>query len=162
VQAVATTFPFALALGATRRAFVAGTALANLVQSAYIALVMVVLLWIELATNHWFFGLYVLDVYFLGSGDALKLFLTALLATFALLSIGGAFGAIWVRYGVKGPALLGLGLGLVLALLILLLVPYLGEIFAAITAPGLAAFVVGIALLALLGTWACMRRTAVR
>ena len=51
VQAVSTTFPFALALGTTRRAFVAGTALANLVQSAYIALVMLALLGIALETE---------------------------------------------------------------------------------------------------------------
>ncbi|XPP27241.1 MAG: hypothetical protein ACNYNX_03395 [Leucobacter sp.] len=162
VQAVATTFPFALALGATRRAFVAGTALSNLVQSAYIALVMLALLGIELLTNHWFIGLYVLDIYLLGAGNPLQLFLTAFLGTFVMLSIGGVFGAIWVRFGAKGPTLLGLAIGLLLAIAFLIAVPYLGEIFAAITGARLIVVAIVVALVALVGTWLCMRRTAVR
>lgn len=162
VQAVSTTFPFALALGSTRAAFVAGTALANLVQAAYIALVMLVLLGLELLTNHWFFGLYVLDTYPLGAGDPVRLGLIAFLGTFALLSIGGVFGAVWVRFGSKGPALLGLALGLALALLFLIIAPQIGEIFAAITGPELAVGGIVVALIAILGTWASMRRTAVR
>lgn len=162
VQAVATTFPFAVALGATRWAFTTGTALAHLVQSAYIALVMLALLGIELATNHWFVGLYVLDIYAFGSGNPLQLFLTAFLGTFAMLSIGGVFGAVWVRFGAKGPTVLGLALGLAVAIAFLIAVPYLGDIFASITGATMAAVGVGIALLAVLGTWLCMRRTAVR
>ncbi|MBL5975097.1 MAG: hypothetical protein D3X82_15405 [Candidatus Leucobacter sulfamidivorax] len=162
VQAVSTTFPFALALGTTRRAFVAGTALANLIQSAYIALVMLALLGLELLTNHWFLGLYVLDIYAFGAGNPLQLFLTVLIGTFLCLSIGGVFGAIWVRFGAKGPTILGLALGLVLAIAILLLVPYFGEIFAAMTEGTLALGAIAAAVVALLGTWLCMRRTAVR
>lgn len=162
VQAVSTTFPYAIALGTTRRSFVAGTALANLVQSAYVALVMLALLGIELATNHWFFNMYVLDVYMLGAGNPWQLLITAFLGTFTLLSIGGVFGAVWVRYGSKGPTLLGLTVGLVLAVAILIMVPYFGEIFAAITGAKLALTGVVIALIALLGTWVCMRRAAVR
>lgn len=162
VQAVATTFPFAIALGATRWAFTAGTALANLVQSAYIALIMLVLLGLELVTNHWFIGLYVLDIYAFGSGNPLQLFLTAFIGTFGMLSLGGVFGAVWVRFGAKGPTVLGLAIGLVLAIAFLIAVPYFGEIFAAITGVTLTVAGIGIALLAILGTWLCMRRTAVR
>ncbi len=162
VQAVSTTFPFAIALGTTRRSFVAGTALANLVQSAYIALVMLALLGIELVTNHWFFNMYVLDVYMLGAGNPWQLLITAFLGTFTLLSIGGVFGAVWVRFGSKGPTLLGLTVGLVLAVAILIMVPYFGEIFAAITGAKVALSGVVVALLALIGTWVCMRRAAVR
>lgn len=162
VQAVSTTFPFATTLGATRRSFVAGTALANLVQSAYVALVMLVLLGVELATSHWFFGMYVLDVYLLGAGNAVQLGLTAFLGTFLMLSIGGVFGAVWVRFGSKGPTILGLALGLILAVSILLLVPHFGAIFAGMTGGRLALIAVAVALVALLGTWASMRRTAVR
>lgn len=162
VQAISTTFPLALALGMTRRSFVAGAAVANLVQSLYIALVMLALLGLELATDHWFFGLYVLDIYLLGAGNPLQLFLTVLIGTFTMLSIGGVFGAIWVRFGAKGPTFLGLGLGLVLAITVLILVPYASDIFAAITPVRLALFGIGISLLALLGTWLNMRRTAVR
>lgn len=162
VQAVSTTFPFAMTLGATRRSFVAGTALANLVQSAYVALVMLALLGIELLTNHWFFSMYVLDVYLLGSGDPVQLFLTAFLGTFVCLSLGGVFGAVWVRFGSKGPTMLGLGLGLALAIAILLLVPHFGAIFASMNGAKLALIAAGVAILALLGTWGSMRRTAVR
>ena len=162
VQAVSTTFPFATTLGATRKAFVAGTALANLVQSAYVALVMLVLLGLELLTNHWFFGMYVLDVYLLGAGNAVQLVVTAFLGTFLMLSTGGVFGAVWVRFGPKGPTILGLALGLALAVAILLLVPHFGAIFASMTGGRLALIAVAVAVVALLGTWGCMRRTAVR
>ncbi|MGI8392255.1 hypothetical protein ACSHWG_05335 [Leucobacter sp. Z1108] len=162
VQAVSTTFPFALALGTTRRAFVAGTALAHLVQAAYISLLMVALLGLELATNHWFFGLYVLDTYVVGAGNPWQLLASAFIGTFVSLSIGGIFGAVWVRFGAKGPTVLGLVLGLAAALLLLFFAPRLGEIFAAMTLPMVAVGAIGVALLALAGTWLCMRRTAVR
>lgn len=162
VQSVATTFPFALALGLTRRSFVAGTALTNLVQALYIGVVTLALLGLELLTDHWFFGLYVLDIYMLGAGDPLQLFLTFFIGTFVLLSIGGVFGAVWVRFGGKGPTVLGLVLGLGIAITVLILVPYMGEIFAAFTPLRLGYVGIGIAVIALLGTWFCMRRTSVR
>lgn len=162
VQAVATTMPFAFALGATRRAHVIGTAISNLILSAYIAVSMVVLLWIELATNHWFFGVYALDNYLLGSGNAWQLFITVLLGVFVSTSIGGVFGAVWVRYGSKGPTLVALAVALVLASLLLIFVPQLGEIFAAITLPMLAGIAALLAAICLLGTWLAMRRAAVR
>lgn len=162
VQAVATTFPFALALGTTRRAYVAGTAIANLVQSAYIALVMAALLAIELATDHWFFGAYALDNYGFGSGSFAVLLGTTFLGTFVSLSIGGVFGAVWVRYGSKGPTILALALALLLVVALLVAVPYFGDIIAGFTRPRLALGAIVAALLALLGTWLSMRRTAVR
>jgi len=162
VQAVATTFPFAMALGATRRAYVFGTALANLLTSLYVAALMLVLLWVELATGHWFFGLYALDNYAFGAGDPWVLFVTAFLGTFVCTSIGGIFGAVWVRFGNKGPTFLGLGLGLLLASLVLIFVPQAAAIVGAVTRPLLAGVAVGIAVLCLLGTWFSMRRTAVR
>ena len=162
VQAVATTFPYALALGATRRAFVAGTMITNLIQSLYIASLMLVLLGLELATNHWFIGIYALDVYALGAGNPVQLFLTVCIGIFLCLSIGGVFGAVWVRFGQRGPLLLGIALGLVLAVTFLALVPYLGDIVAGITGVSLAFAAVAVAVIAVLGTWACMRRTTVR
>jgi len=162
VQAVSTTFPFAMTLGASRRAFVAGTALANLIQSAYIALVMLALLGIELATSHWFVGMYVLDVYVLGAGNPWQLLVSAFLGTFLMLTLGGVFGAVWVRFGSKGPTLLGLALGLVLAVAVLVLVPYFGTIMEHMTGGLTALLVVVVAAIALVGTWVSMRRTAVR
>lgn len=162
VQAVATTFPFALALGSTRRAYVAGTAVANVILSVYVAFVFVVLLALELATNHWFANIYAIDVYALGSGNFAVLAVTAFLGTFTALSIGGLFGAIWVRFGPRGPLVLGIGLGLLLAILLLIFAPSFSTIIPAITGPMVAGAAVVIGLIAIGGTWVCMRRTAVR
>lgn len=162
VQAVATTFPFALALGTTRRAYVAGTALASLIHAAFITAVLAVLLLLELATGHWFFDLYVFDVAVLGSGNLWTLIATAFIGVFLCLTIGSIFGAIWVRLGAKGPLVLGLALGLLLAVGVLIAVPYFADIVAWMTGLKLALMTLGIAALALIGTWACMRRTSVR
>lgn len=45
---------------------------------------------------------------------------------------------------------------------LLIVVPQIGEIVAAITRPRVALVAVVVAAVAMLGTWACMRRTAVR
>ncbi|WP_244301228.1 hypothetical protein [Leucobacter insecticola] len=102
VQTVASTYPFALAVGVTRRSFVLGTIVANALQAAYIAILLVILLGIELATGHWFMSVYVLDVYTLGSGNPLVLGATAFLGVMFCLTVGGFFAAIWVRFGPKG------------------------------------------------------------
>lgn len=162
VQAVSTTYPFALALGATRRAHVFGTAIANVVLSLFVAAFMLVLLGIELATNHWFFGVYALDVFVLGAGNPFVLFATAFMLTFVSTSLGGLFGAVWVRYGSKGPTVLALGLGLILIVLVLIFVPQAATIIAAVTRPMLMAVGLGFVALALLGTWWVMRRASVR
>lgn len=162
VQAVATTYPFALALGASRRAYVLGTAIANAILAAFLTALMLVLLGLELATNHWFANIYALDVYMLGAGDPLVLAPTVFLIAFVAMSIGGYFGAVWVRFGSKGPTISAVAFGLVLVVLLLVFVPQAGEILAAITRPVLAAVAVGVALLALLGTWLAMRRASVR
>src|SRR5690625_2078606 len=62
VQAISTTFPFGKAIGITRRHYVLGTALANLIMSLYIAVLGVIALALELVTDHWFFGLYVMEI----------------------------------------------------------------------------------------------------
>lgn len=162
VQAVSTTFPFALALGTTRRAYVLGTAIANIITAAYITAILLVLLWIELATGHWWFDIYVLDNHLLGSGDPLVLAGAAFLGVLLCTSLGGLFAAVWVRYGNKGPTFLGLALGLVLAVLVLVFVPYAAEIVAAMTGATLAWIALGLAAVSVFGTWLAMRRTAVR
>lgn len=162
VQAVATTYPFALALGTTRRNFILGTVLANALQAAYVALLLVVLLGIELATGHWFIRAYVFDTYLLGDGDAFVLAAVAFIGVLLCLTIGGFFGAVWVRFGPKGPATVAIILGLILALALLALAPRLGEIFAAITGGSLAVWALAIVVLCLVGTWLAMRRASVR
>lgn len=162
VQAVSTTYPFGLALGSTRRNFILGTMLANAVQALYIAVLLLLLLGVELMTNHWFVGVYVLDSYAMGAGDPLVLVSTAFLGTLLCLTIGGVFGAIWVRFGPKGPAIAGLALGLGIACLLLIIAPQLGEIIAGVTRGGLALGVVVVLLVCLIGTWLAMRRASVR
>lgn len=162
VQAVATTFPFATALGATRRDYVLGTLLANIITAVYVAVILAALLLIELATGHWFYNIYALDNYALGSGNVGVLLITAFLGVLVCTSIGGLFAAIWVRFGNKGPTILGLALGLLLAVLLLIFVPYIGEIFAAITGAKVAIGSVVLLVVLVLGTWLSMRRTAVR
>lgn len=162
VQAIATTYPFALALGATRRSYVWGTALANVILSVYVALVMLVLLGLELVTDHWFANIYAIDVFLLGNGNPLVLGVTAFLLTFVSVSIGGFFGGVWVRFGSKGPLVTALVLAVVLAVLLFLFVPYSQEIIAAVSRPLIAAVALGLALLSLFGTWIVMRRASVR
>lgn len=162
VQAVSTTFPFATALGATRRNYVLGTLVANIVNAVYITAIMSVLLLIELATDHWFFNIYVLDNYAFGAGNVGILALTTFLGVLLCTSVGGLFAAVWVRFGNRGPTILGLALALLFAVLVLVFVPYAGEIIAAITAPMAVGVAVAVLAIALLGTWLSMRRTAVR
>lgn len=162
VQAVATTYPFGLALGFTRRDFIAGTAIANLATSLYVTVLMLAMLGLELATGHWFVGAYVLDVTILGSGNPWILAASAFLGVFFCLTAGGLFGAVWVRFGAKGPAVLGLSLGLALAVALLLLAPQLIDIVTSITRGSLAVSA-GIAIVvSLVATWFAMRRASVR
>lgn len=162
VQGVATTYPFALALNTTRRNFIIGTMLSNLLQALYIALIMVVLLGIELATNHWFLGAYVFDVHLMGAGNPLILGVSAFLGVLFCLTVGGLFGAVWVRFGSRGPAIMGMAVGLALALTLLILAPQLGEIFAGLTRARLALGAALVIVVALVGTWFAMRRASVR
>ena len=162
VQAMATTYPFGLALGSTRRDFILGTMLANVLQAAYIAIVLVILLGIELATDHWFMSVYVLDVNALGAGNPWVLMATVFLGVLFCLTIGGLFGAIWVRFGPKGPAIFGLALGVVFAVALLILAPNLVELLSGITTQGLAFTALGIVIVALGSTWLAMRRASVR
>ncbi|MDQ1128379.1 hypothetical protein [Microbacterium sp. SORGH_AS_0888] len=125
VQTVSLTFPLALSLGSTRRTFVTGTILTHIAISLYVAVMMLVLLGLELATDHWFVGVYVTDVYLLGDGDPFRLALTTFLGTLLVLSVGGAMAASWVRVGARGPLALAAGAIIVLGLVVIALVPLL-------------------------------------
>ncbi|PRI12441.1 hypothetical protein [Leucobacter massiliensis] len=162
VQAVATTYPFALALGTTRRNFVLGTMLANVLQALYMAVLMMALLGIELASGHWFMGLYVFDVYLLGAGNLAVLGLSAFLGVWFFLTAGGLFGAMWVRFGNRGPAILGIVLGLALAIALLVLAPRLGDIVSGLSRGALSIVALAVIAVSLAGTWLAMRRASVR
>lgn len=162
VQSVATTFPFALTLGATRRSFVAGTLLWAVLTSAYLAAVFTVLLLLEIATDHWFVGFYVFDVHVLGAGEVTRLVPIVFLATLSLFSIGGVFGASWVRYGARGPQVLGVGIAVVLIAALAIVMPWASTILAAFALWWLAVVAVVVIALAGAGTWLLLRSATVR
>lgn len=162
IQAVSTTYPFGLALGATRRNYILGTALSHVLQALIITVTLLLVLGLELITNHWFASIYVLDVYALGAGDPLALAPRVFLGTLLCLTVGGVFGAVWVRFGARGPAILGLTVGVILALTILLIAPQFFEILANITETQVLVGVLVLVALNLVGTWFAMRRASVR
>jgi len=162
VASVATTFPFALTLGATRRAFVVGTLLWDAITAAYIAVIFAILNTIELVTHHWFAGFYIFDIYVLGAGNTGRLLLIVFLSVLFSLTIGGVFAAAWVRFGARGPQLIAVGLILVLAIAAIILVPDAAAIVAAFQLWWLAV-AAGIAIvLSSVGTWLLLRPAIVR
>ncbi|GAA0430188.1 hypothetical protein [Leifsonia naganoensis] len=162
VATVATTFPFALTLGATRRAFVAGTLIWDAITAAYVAIILAVLNTIEIATNHWFAGFYVFDIYVLGGGDTLRLLLIVFLGVLTTLTIGGVFAASWVRFGARGPQLIAAGLIIALAIAVIILVPQAATIAAAFQLWWLAIAAVVAVTLSGAGTWLLLRPAIVR
>ena len=87
-----------------------------------------------MATNHWFVGFHLADVYILGAGDLGLLLAIQFLTVLTSLSVGAAFAAVWVRFGNRGTTIMGIGLGLVLAVALVILVPFFPQIFEAFQA----------------------------
>ena len=162
VASVATTFPFALTLGATRRAFVAGTLIWDVITSAYIAVIFVVLNAIELLTNHWFAGFYIFDIYVLGGGDPLRLLSIVFLGVLTSLTVGGVFAAAWVRIGARGPQFIAVGLIIVIVVALIIIVPSMGTIVANFRLWWLAVAAGGAIVLSCVGTWLLLRPAMVR
>lgn len=162
VQSVATTFPFALTLGSTRRAFTGGTLLWAASTAAYLTVVFAILTMIEIATGHWFVNFYIFDVYILGAGDLSLLVPIVFLGTLSLLTIGGVFGASWVRWGGRGPQALGLGLAAVIIIVLIVILPSAPAILAAFELWWLAVLAAVVIALASVGTWWLLRSAIVR
>lgn len=162
VQSIATTFPFALTLGASRRSFVAGTLLWSVIVSAFMALALALLTTLELATNHWFAGFYVFDIYVLGAGDLGRLLPIVFLATLSMLCLGGVFGASWIRFGARGPQMIGIGTAIVLIVALIIVIPSAPAILAAFKLWWLAVAAVIAIIISALGTWKLLRTAIVR
>lgn len=162
VQSVATTFPFALTLGASRRGFVGGTFLWDVTVSAYLALVFAVLTTVEVATEHWFSGFYIFDVYVLGAGDLRLLIPIVFLSVLSMLTIGGVFGAAWIRFGARGPQFVGIGTGIVLILALIVILPVAPDILAGFELWWLAIAAGCMIAVSSLGTWLLLRSANVR
>lgn len=162
VASVATTFPFALTLGATRGSFVAGTVLWDALTSAYIAVLLGALMLLERATGHWFTGFYIFDVYVLGAGDIGRLLGIVFLAVLGALSLGGLFGAGWMRFGARGPLGIAVLIVLVLAVALLVVIPDAAAIAAAFRLWWLAVAAGILIVLTSLGMWFLLRSAVVR
>ena len=162
VQSVATTFPFALTLGASRRSFVFGTLSWAVLTSAYLTALFAVLLVAELVTDHWFVGFHIFDVNLLGAGEMTRLIPTVFFGALTMLAIGGVFAASWVRYGPRGPIALGAGVTVLLTIALSVAMPWLGEIAAASALWWLVVAAVGAIAIANSGMWLMLRSASVR
>jgi hypothetical protein len=162
VQSVATTFPLGLSLGSTRRSFTLGTLLSHVALAAYLAAITAAVFLLEIATDHWFVGFYLTDVYILGAGDLGLLLAIQFLTVLTSLSVGAAFAAVWVRFGNRGTTLMSLGLGILLAAALVIVVPYAEQIAEAFQLWWLAIAALGIIALSALAEYACLRRASVR
>ncbi len=162
VQSVATTFPFALTLGATRRGFTGGTVLWSVSVSFYLALVFATLTVIELATDHWFVGFYIFDVHVLGAGNLGRLLPIVFLGVLSLLTIGGVFGASWIRFGTRGPQIIAVALVIILAVSLILIMPMAADIIAAFKLWWLAVAAGAVIIASTVGTWLQLRSAIVR
>lgn len=115
VQAIATTFPFALGFSVTRRDYYLGTALTFILLSAGYSVVLTLLSLIEDATSGWgLHGRMFTAVYFGGDAWYQRLFVFFVGLAFFFF-VGSIFAAVWVRWKQYGL----LGLALALALLII-------------------------------------------
>jgi hypothetical protein len=162
VASVATTFPFALTLGATRRAFVTGTLIWDVITSAYIAIIFTILNAIEIATHHWIAGFYIFDIYVLGAGDYGRLVTIVFLGVLTCLTVGGVFAAAWVRFGARGPQIIGVALVIVILTALIFLVPSAAAIAADFRLWWLAVAAVIAVVLSSVGTWLLLRPAIVR
>ena len=162
VQNVSGSFPFALALGSTRRTFVLGNLLTSAAQALLVAAAAVVLLGIEVVTRGWFIGAKALSPVLLGAGNPVVLGGVMLLATLTALSVGGAFGSSYVRFGARGPLLVSLGIAVAVVVLLLLLVPQAAPITAAFRPWWLAAAGTAVIGLSTIGQYCFLRRASVR
>jgi len=162
VASVSTTFPFALTLGATRRAFTAGTLLWNATMAVYLAAVFAVLLALELLTDHWFVGFYIFDIHALGAGDFGRLFVVVTLGVLTALTLGGVFGASWVRFGARGPQFIAIGVVLAIALVLIILIPQAATILQSFEDWWLAVAAGIVIVIAAAGTWLLLRPASVR
>jgi hypothetical protein len=162
VATVASTFPLAAALGTTRRDFTLGTAATQALTALFVTAVLVGLLGLELLTDHWFGGFYVLDVDILGAGDPVVLILAAFLGTWLALSIGGVFGASWLRFGPRGPLAISVVTVVVLAVVVLVAVPSFAAVAEAFRPWWLAVAAAALIGLSVSGTFGFLRRASVR
>lgn len=162
VQVVAVSFPLALALGSTRRTFTAGVLATAALEAALLTLAALVLLGLEVLTGGWFVGARVLGDATLGGGDPLALAAVMFLAVLTAIVAGGLFGAAWVRFGARGPLVLGVGIATAAVLALLVLAPSLESAARGFQGWWLAVAALVVVAVSTAGTLLLLRRAAVR
>ncbi|GAA2749215.1 hypothetical protein [Amnibacterium kyonggiense] len=161
-QNVASSFPFSLALGSSRRAFVLGNLLTAAAQALLVAVASLVLLGIEVATGGWFIGVHVVRSGLTGDGDPLVLGGAMLLGVLMAMSIGGVFAAAWVRFGARGPLGIAIGTTALLVVVLLVLSPIAASVRPAVEAIEPWWVAVLVTAVALVGQYLFLRRASVR
>lgn len=162
VQAATACFAFATSLGTTRHDYVLGTGVYFVLQTVYVTAILSTLLVLEKATDHWFVNAYSLDVRGLGSGDWGTFLLVVVSGALSMQAIGAMFGASWLRLGNRGPLLISGVLVVMLLGAILIAIPRWTAVVAAFSMAWVSLVLLIMGALALLATWAFLRRTSVR
>jgi hypothetical protein len=162
VSTVATSYPLAAALGTTRREFALGTAATHALTALFLTAVFVGMLGLERATGHWSGGFYVFDVNVLGAGDPAVLAAATFLGAWLALSIGGVFGASWLRFGPRGPLAISVAVVALIAVVVLLAVPSFAAIAEAFRPWWLAVAAVVLTGLSIAGVFGFLRRASAR
>ena len=162
VQSSVACFAFALALGTTRRQYVVGTGLYFLMQTAYLSLLLAILLTAEKATNHWFIGAHTLDVWALGAGDWGQFLVVVPAGVLASLAMGAMAGASWLRFGSRGPLLITAGFVVLLVAGILLIMPRLDAFLAWFSVRAVGVALVALAVVSLVAAWSFLSRASIR
>ena len=116
VQAIATTFQFALGLGATRRDYWLGTSAMFVFVSFEMAAAIATLVQLEQLTNGWGIGAGMFDTLWYGQNGWLVDFYTTFALQLLVLFIGASIATIYMRWRMRGMlTLLFAGVAVVLA-----------------------------------------------
>jgi hypothetical protein len=158
--------PFAFAIGVSRRAYYAGTALLAVALGAVYGLALAVLQIIERATDGWGVGLHFFQVAYILDGPWYLTWLTSFTGLALLFVYGMWCGLVYRRWNLIGVFAFGgaqatLVIAGVLALTRADAWPALSRFFTSLTAPGLTGLLAALAIVLLTGGYATMRRVTV-
>ena len=158
--------PFGLAVGASRRAYYAGTTLLAVALAAVDGLALALLQVIERATNGWGVGLHFFQLAYILDGPWYLTWLTSFTGLALLFVYGMWFGLVYRRWNVTG--LLAFGAAQVTVVVAGVLAAAredawaaLGQFFTTLTAPGFTVLLAALAIVLLTGGYAAMRRVTV-
>lgn len=162
VQSVVTSYPLARAFGAGRRGYVWGTAAYFGIVAAYMTVLTAVLLGLELLTDHWFIGVHMIDVSYLGGGNLAILVPVAFVGALFALALGAMLGTVWMRFGTSGVWVVVVGLLLVISGVLWLAAPHLLDLLAALTVWRVLLVLVGLTLALFAVTATLIRNVSIR